>query len=196
MNMHEKLPASLSKLQQKYELNANKIYKHEISIFSSLKLKLEKIMPHDLLIISTNALSTPPSKHGRYIPDITEKELTHSLSLSNPNFVDLKTLESPDDNPTIPNMINATAPPGFYDLIRSPFISSFQIEHSRFTPLHRLIPNKFIDNDYELVDIYGEDGENSYTDSLNTKAGEMLVEDLLGVNAMKAKCYKYWFKYA
>jgi hypothetical protein len=46
------------------------------------------------------------------------------------------------------------------------------------------------------VDIYGEEGENSYTDSLNTKAGEMLVEDLLEVNTMKAKCYNDWFKYA
>jgi hypothetical protein len=101
MNMHEKLPASLSKIEKEYELNANKIFKHEIWILNTLKSRLEEIMPNELLTISTNALATPPSEHGRYIPDITEEELTHSLSLSNPNFVDLKTLESPYNSPLI-----------------------------------------------------------------------------------------------
>jgi hypothetical protein len=64
-------------------------------------------MPNELLIISTNALATPPSEHGRYIPDISNEELIRSLSLNNPSFVDLNTLVSPNDNPTIPNMIDA-----------------------------------------------------------------------------------------
>jgi hypothetical protein len=159
MNMHEKLPASLSKTEREYQLNANKIFKQEIRILSTLKSRLEEIMPDELLlIISTNVIATPPSEHGSYIPDVTNEEMAHILSLNNPSFVDLKTLESPYYRPLIFN-VNGRKPQSDYNFsLYSPFNYNFEIRYNNYTPIEPLIRNENMDNDYELVDIYGEEG--------------------------------------
>jgi hypothetical protein len=94
MNMHKKLPTSLTNAEREYLLKTNEIFKHEISILNGVKLKLEKIIPNELLTIIMNTIAAPPAAHGRYIPDITEEEMTTVLLENNSTFVDLNILES------------------------------------------------------------------------------------------------------
>jgi hypothetical protein len=159
MIMHELIPSSLTNAEREFQLKTNEIFKYEISILNGLKLKLEKIIPNDLLTISMNTVATPPHYSQKMISILLRNDFS---------FVDLKTFESPYYSQILTNITNRK-PPNDYNWLWSSFISSFEIGHNKYEQERKLKPNTNADGDYYPVDIYGSEDGNTHLENVMIK---------------------------